>query len=166
MPTSKNFGWINFREFPVLKNFAWIYFREDRDFEKYFSLKKRKTTLLSSEQSLFTDIFFLCLKYAYKERKRVKIGKIRKHVLFESPPIPISSIADEFFKFILRGLSFADSHFSKILRGLIFAKSQKICEIEKFYPRENLIHAKINPRKVLTMCFICKAGNAVWINTV
>ena len=47
MPTSKNFMWINFREWPGLKNFAWIYFREDREFEKYFSLKKRKTTLLS-----------------------------------------------------------------------------------------------------------------------
>ena len=47
MPTSKNFAWINFREWPGLKNFAWIYFREDRDFEKYFSLKKRKTALLS-----------------------------------------------------------------------------------------------------------------------
>ena len=47
MPTSKNFAWINFREWQGLKDFAWIYFRKCRDFEKYFSLKKRKTTLLS-----------------------------------------------------------------------------------------------------------------------
>ena len=47
MPTSKNFAWINFCEWPGKKNFTWIYFREDNDFVKYFSLKKRKTTLLS-----------------------------------------------------------------------------------------------------------------------
>ena len=47
MPTSKHFVWINFCEWPGLKNFAWIYFHEVRDCEKYFSLKKRKTTLLS-----------------------------------------------------------------------------------------------------------------------
>ena len=42
MTTSKHFAWINFHEWPGLMNFAWIYVREDRDFEKYFSLKKRK----------------------------------------------------------------------------------------------------------------------------
>ena len=41
----------------------------------------------------------------------------------------ISSSADEFLKFISRGLIFANSHFSNISR--------------------NFIHAKINPRKVI-----------------
>ena len=87
----------------------------------------RGGSLTKSKQSLFIDVFFPSLKYAKKERKRVKIGKIRKHVLFELP-IPISSIAD--------GLIFANSHFSKISRGLIFAKSPKIREIAKFNPRK------------------------------
>ena len=47
MTTSKKFAWFNFCKMTGLKNFVWIYFREDREFEKYFSLKKRKTTLLS-----------------------------------------------------------------------------------------------------------------------
>ena len=125
MPTSKNFVWINFREWAGLKYFAWIYFREDRDFEKYFSLNKRKTTFLSNKSFyksskyykyvnnfyMFHRVwsmkaskalrdgavrrkrnshclmayFFNCLKNAKKQRKRVKIGKIRNHVLFESP---------------------------------------------------------------------------------
>ena len=156
------FAWINFREWSGLKNSAWIYFREDKNFEKYLSLKKRKTTLLSiksfykssknykyvnnfymfdgvwsmkaskalcSSSGIYSSslsdfrkridginilegfktlsanwthlynvgsecavwrkanshYFFHCLKYAKKERKRVKIWKIRRHVLFESP---------------------------------------------------------------------------------
>ena len=73
-------------------------------------------------------------------RKRIgrgsKLGKF-ENMYFLKHPIPISSIADEFLKYILRGSIFANSNFSKILRGLIFAKSPKIREIAKFYPREN-----------------------------
>ena len=65
-----------------------------------------------------------------------ELGKC-KSMYFLNHHIPISSIAEEFLKFISRGLIFANSHFSNILRGLIFAKSQKIHEISKFYPREN-----------------------------
>ena len=68
MPTSKNFTWINFREWPGLKNFAWIYFREDREFDKYFSPKKRKTTLLS-------------IKSFYKSSKNYKY--VNKFYMFD-----------------------------------------------------------------------------------
>ena len=110
-PSLKNFAWINFREWPGLK-FAWIYFRENREFENYFSLM-RKIRGRGSKLRKFESMYFL------------------------NHPIPISSIAEQFLKFILRGLIFANCHFSKILRELIFAKSQKIHEIAKFYPREN-----------------------------
>ena len=60
---------------------------------------------------------------------------------FLSHSIPISSFTDEFLKFISRGLIFANSHFSKISRAKKFAKSR------------NLIHAKINPRKVFVLNF-------------
>ena len=123
MLTLKFFAWINFREWPGLKNFAWIYFREDREFEKYFSLKKRKMILLSIKtfyKFTFTSShivhwrhFLHCLKYGETERKRVKSGKIRRNVFFYYP-IPISSIAEEFLKFISRGLIFANSHFPNI----------------------------------------------------
>ena len=112
MPTSKIFSWINFREWPGLKNFAWIYFREDRDFEKYFSLKKRKTTLLSlksfykssknykyvnnesvkiftrwdsltkSEQSLFNDVFFSLFKICEKAEEEGQNWKNSKACTF------------------------------------------------------------------------------------
>ena len=62
----------------------------------------RGGSLMKREQSLFKDVFFHCLKYTKKERKRVKIGKIRKHVLFESPHANFN-MAHEFLKFISRG---------------------------------------------------------------
>ena len=76
MQTSKNFTWINFREWPVLKNFvsnlfsrgfifAWIYFREKMDFEKYFCLKKRKTTLLSIESFYKSSKNYECVNNFY-----------------------------------------------------------------------------------------------------
>ena len=51
------------------------------------------------------------------EKKRVKIGKFESMYFFNHL-IPISSIADEFLNFILRGLIFANSHFSKFSSGL------------------------------------------------
>ena len=65
-----------------------------------------------------------------------KLGKFES-MYFLNHLIPILSIADEFLKFISRGLISTNSHFSKISRGLIFAKIQKIREIAKFYPHEN-----------------------------
>ena len=150
MPTSNNFAWINFRERPGLKNFAWIYFREDKNFEKYFSFKKRKTTFLSiesfyksSKNYKYVNKFYMLdpwkrqkhyapssstysssLSGSYRSLTS-KFGKFER-MYFLNHPISISSIADEFLKFISRGL------FSRIILqkfrvdGLIFAKSQKI----------------------------------------
>ena len=68
-----------------------------------------------------------------------KLGKFER-MYFLNHPIPISSIAEEFFKFISRGLIFANSHFSKISCRLIFAKSQKI-NLEILSTRK-LIHVR------------------------
>ena len=67
-------------------------------------------------------------------RKRRGRGSKFENMYFLNHPITISSIADEFLKFISRGLIFANT--SKNLRGLIFAKSPKIREIAEFYPRK------------------------------
>ena len=57
-----------------------------------------------------------------------KLGKFES-VYFLNHSIPISSFTDDFLKFISR--------------GLIFAKTKK------FAKSRNLIHVKINPRKVV-----------------
>ena len=77
--------------------------------------------------------FFHCLKYANKERKRVKIGKIRKHVRFESPN------TNEFLKLILC--------------GLIFAKRQKNSRNREILSTPKLIYVRYKQFEINFRCF-------------
>ena len=93
--------------------------------------------------------FFDCLKYAKKERKGGKIGKIRKHVLFESPRTNF-----KFCRWIVK-IYFVWFNFRKYLKGRNVLRNLFL----RFWP----LFAKISSAKKIQNWSIAKISSAKFL---